>query len=67
MDVIESRLERACEEAQGMENYDYLIINDDLDRCAGEMHTIIQGEHRRSSRNRGFVKEIKEELERLKH
>ena len=67
MDVIRSRMERACEEADGMENYDYLIINDDLDRCVEEMHSIIQGEHRRSSRNCVFMKEIKEDLERMKH
>ena len=67
MDVIESRMNRACEEAAGMENYDYLIINDNLDRCVEEMHSIIQGEHRRSSRNCEFMKEIKEDLERMKH
>lgn len=50
-----------------MENYDYLIINDNLDRCVEEMHSIIQGEHRRSSRNCEFMKEIKEDLERMKH
>ena len=67
MDVIESRMDRACEEAEGMENYDYLIVNDSLDRCVEEMHSIIRGEHRRSSRNCEFMKEIKEDLERLKH
>ena len=67
MDVIESRMNRACEEAQGMENYDYLIVNDSLERCVEEMHSIIQGEHRRSSRNCEFMKEIKEDLERMKH
>ena len=67
MDVIESRMDRACEEAEGMENYDYLIVNDSLDRCVEEMHSIIRGEHRRSSRNCEFMKEIKEDLERMKH
>ena len=67
MDVIESRMDRACEEAQGMENYDYLIVNDSLDRCVEEMHSIIRGEHRRSSRNCEFMKEIKQDLERMKH
>ena len=67
MDVIESRMNRACEEAQGMENYDYLIVNDSLERCVEEMHSIIQGEHRRSSRNCEFMKEIKQDLERMKH
>ena len=67
MDVIESRMDRACEEAEGMENYDYLIVNDSLDSCVEEMHSIIRGEHRRSSRNCEFMKEIKQDLERMKH
>ena len=67
MDVIEARMARACEEAEGMENYDYLIVNDSLDRCVEEMHSIIRGEHRRSSRNCEFMKEIKQDLERMKH
>ena len=67
MDVIESRMDRACEEAEGMENYDYLIVNDSLDRCVEEMHSIIRGEYRRSSRNCEFMKEIKQDLERMKH
>ena len=62
MDVIRSRMNRACEEAEGMELYDYLIINDDLDACVEEMHSIIRGEHRRTSRNADFVKRIKQDL-----
>ena len=67
MDVIQSRMDRACEEAEGMENYDYLIINDNLDNCVEEMHSIIRSEHCRSTRNREFIKKIKQDLERLKH
>ena len=66
MDVIRSRMDRACEEAEGMDMYDYLIVNDELDTCVKEMHEIIQGEHHRSFRNKAFMKEIKEGLERLK-
>ena len=36
-------MSRAKEEAEGMEKYDYLIINDDLMECVEEMHQIIQG------------------------
>ena len=67
MDVIQSRMDRACEEAEGMEDYDYLIVNDRLNRCVEEMHAIIRGEHRKSSRNREFIQKIKQDLERLKH
>ena len=66
MDVIESRMNRACEEAEGMDYYDYLVVNDDLNMCVEEMHMIIQGEHRRSFRNEAFMRTIKEDLERLK-
>ena len=66
MDVIRSRMDRACEEAQGMENYDYLIVNDDLDTCVEEMHSIIRAEHRKISRNAEFMEKIKEDLISLK-
>ena len=66
MEVIRSRMDRACEEAQGMELYDYLIVNDDLDACVEEMHSIIRGEHRRTSRNADFMEKIKEDLINLK-
>lgn len=42
MEVIESRMNRACEEAEGMSAYDYLVVNDELDDCVEEMHSIIQ-------------------------
>lgn len=66
MDVIESRMRRACEEAEGMDRYDYLIVNDDLGECVERMHSIIRGEHDRSFRNKEFMKKIKEDLERMK-
>ena len=62
MEVIESRMQRAAEEAEGMQEYDYLVINDDLDTCVKEMHNIIEGEHNRSFRNGDFMCQIKEEL-----
>ena len=66
MDVIESRMARAVEESEGMNQYDYLIVNDDLELCVEEMHAIIQGEHSKSSRNTGFIEKIKVDLKSLK-
>ena len=63
MEVIESRMRRAAEEAEGMDAYDYLIINDDLEICVREMHRIIVGEHRRTFRNTEFMNQIKKELQ----
>jgi len=65
MDVIESRMKRAAEEAEGMDAYDYLVINDDLDTCVKEMHSIITSEHNRSFRSTEFIDQIKEELKKL--
>ena len=62
MEVIEGRLLRARAEAEGMDRYDYLIINDDLSTCVEEVHRIIEGEHRRSSRNQEFIENMKREL-----
>ena len=61
-DVIESRLSRAAQEAEGMDAYDYLIIHDDRPEGVQQMHEIIQGEHRRSFRNHTFIEHMKEEL-----
>lgn len=61
-DVIDFRMNRAKEEALGMDRYDYLLINDVLDECVEEMHQIIRGEHRRSFRNMAFIERMKEEL-----
>ena len=66
MEEIRSRMVRACEGAQRMENYDYLIVNDDLDTCVEEMHSIIRAEHRKISRNAQFMEKIKEDLISLK-
>ena len=64
-EVIESRMKRAVEESQGVENYDYLVINDDLEVCVSEMHRIIQSEHDRVNRNEEFITRIRSELEAL--
>ena len=62
MDVVEMRMRRAAEEAEGLASYDYILINDDLQVCVEQMHNIIQSEHFRTSRNHDFMNQIKEEL-----
>ena len=62
MEVIEQRMLRACEEAEGMDKYDYYVVNDELDRCVEEVHRIIQAEHSRSYRNLQFAEHIKRDL-----
>ena len=64
MDVIEKRMKTAAWEAQFMDQYDYIVINDELQTCVEELHAIIQSEHKKSARNPVFAEKIKEELEK---
>lgn len=66
MDVIQSRLSRAVEESEGMEAYDYLVVNDELEVCVEVMHGIICAEHFRTQRNTAFIEHLKEGLRGLK-
>ena len=60
-DVIADRLARAAEEAEGMGEYDYILVNDDLEECVENLHQIIRSEHARTVRNTEFVEEIRQQ------
>lgn len=65
MDVVISRLNRANEEAEGIEQYDYLVINDILEDAVEEVHQIIQNEHYRVSRNETSIEMMRNELKKF--
>ena len=60
--TIASRLSRAVQEAQGIEAYDYLVVNDDLNQCTAKVHEIIECEHDRISRNQEKINTMRQEL-----
>ena len=62
-EVIEKRMHRASEEAGGIENYEYIVINDDLDTCVKELHEIIKTAHNTPLRNEEFIEKIRRDLE----
>lgn len=62
MDVIEERLIAANEEAKVMDQYDYILINDNLEECVDNLHDLIQNEKRSTYRNGKFISTIREEL-----
>lgn len=64
-EVILSRLRRAASEAEGIEQYDYLVINDDLEECVKSLHQIIQKEHFRTFRNAELIETIREDMKRF--
>lgn len=63
--VINKRMNRAVEEADGIEDYDFIVVNDDLDTCVAEIHGIVQAAHDVPFRNIEFIEKMKEELSRV--
>lgn len=61
-DVIEKRLARAVEESRGIENYDYLVVNDDLDQCVETVHQMIQSAGWKMSRRAEDVEALREQI-----
>ena len=64
-DVIEKRLARAVEESQGIENYDYLVVNDDLDECVENVHQMIQSAGWKMSRRMADVEELRKQISKF--
>lgn len=60
--VIEARMEQAKQEAQAMERYDYLVVNDQLEACVARVHHIIQCEVCRTFRCRQQIEDWHREL-----
>lgn len=65
MDVIEARLNRAKEEAEGIENYDYVIVNDKLDESVAALDNLITGLKCSTFRNIDFINKIIEGVKRF--
>lgn len=62
LEIINKRLSRAGEEAQGIEKYDYIVINDDLEECTKELHSMIRAAHHTPYRNEAFIENMRQEL-----
>lgn len=55
---LEVRLRNAPEELRQFSCFDYVIINDDVDRAAGKLAAIIHAERARCERQKELVKEV---------
>ena len=63
-EVVAKRMSRAAQEAEGIEKYDYVVINDEVDRCIEETHAVIEAAHLKPERNEPFIREIREQLKK---
>ena len=64
-EVIRKRMNRAADEAVGVEAYDYILINEDVERSTELLHKVIQIQHMRVSQKLPFIYEINKELRTL--
>ncbi|MCI8296346.1 MAG: guanylate kinase [Lachnospiraceae bacterium] len=64
-EAVRARLKRAAEEAVGVEAYDYILVNDQLDTCVEELHQMIQVQHSRTSARIAMISKMRQELSRL--
>ncbi len=61
--VIKDRIARAKEECKVIPEYDYLIVNDELETCVEQVHNTVRTLRSQTERNQNFIKELQTELE----
>ena len=64
-EVINKRMQTACKESEFMKQYDFIVVNDDLDICVRDTHEMIRAAHYASSRSEAFIQLLKEGLNNL--
>lgn len=59
---ISKRLSHACEEASYMKSYDYIIVNDELEKAVIDVHMLIQHQHCKVKNCTEQIQEIETDL-----
>ena len=54
-EVIDARMQRATAEVSHWDGYDYVLVNDDVDRCFRDVRTILAAERLKRSRQTGLI------------
>ncbi len=62
-EVINKRMKRAAEESHDIDEYDYIVVNDDLDQCVQDVNSIIVCKKCMRENNLSFIEDIKRELQ----
>ncbi len=63
-ETIKKRLKRAAEETAFIENYEYIVINDDLEDAVSDIHHIIQAASHKRERVGEFVDVLTDDLKK---
>ncbi|TRD11890.1 guanylate kinase [Erythrobacter insulae] len=59
-DVIDSRMERARAEISHWAEYDYVVINDNVDECFDRVREVLDAERMRRTRQTGLIPFVRE-------
>jgi guanylate kinase len=66
-EVIKCRMLRAVEESEGIDTYDYIVVNDNLEDCIAQINTIVEAARNTPAKNMEFIDKVRKELkEQLK-
>ena len=63
-DTIKKRLKRAAEETEYIDNYEYIVVNDNLDDAVRDIHHIIQAASHKKDRAKGFIEALTDDLKK---
>jgi guanylate kinase len=55
IEIIDARMARATAEVSHWDGYDYVLVNDHVDQCYSSVHTILNAERLRRSRQTGLI------------
>jgi len=58
--VIADRMQRAASEISHWAEYDYVLVNDDMDACLAQVRTIVAAERLKRSRQIGLVRFVRD-------
>ena len=61
-DTIKKRLKRAAEETEYIKNYEYIVVNDNLDDAVRDIHHIIQAASHKKDRVGVFIEALTDDL-----
>ena len=66
-ETIHKRLCRAIVEAEGVEAYDYILVNENVDTCTEKLHNLIRASHDRVEAHLDLIEEIRKDLMRIEN
>ena len=57
-ELVEIRFSQACEEIKCAFDYDYIVVNDDREKCLKSVAAIIEAERKKGFRNTDLAKQV---------